>query len=162
MGTPSDAVFPEPEQMDRSRLVQIVEECAQTHGAHLIDVLVRGERGSTVMEVFIDSADGVTTETCAEVSREITGVPALEETLGRGSRIVVSSPGIERPLKFPWQYGKHIGRQMRIRVRDAEGTSESHGRLIMVDDRGITLQEGTNQDVFTFDSIVDAIVKTPW
>lgn len=148
--------------MDQTRIMQLVDECARARAAHVIDVLLRGERGSAVLEVFIDSEDGVTTETCAEVSRQISQAPSLQEILSRGTRIVVSSPGIERPLKFMWQYKKHIGRQMRIRVREQEGVRDVHGKLVAADDTGITLEAGTNQVVFTIESIEDAIVKTPW
>ncbi len=141
---------------------KLIEECISTKGVHLIDLEVRGEGQGKSLDVYIDSESGITTEVCSEVSREL---GRLVETSGivRGPyRLTVSSPGIARPLKFAWQYRKHIGRQLDLRVHSQEGTRTVVGKLISVDDTALVIGSGQGTDSLTFNDIVEARVKAPW
>ncbi len=66
--------------------------------------------------VFIDGDEGVSLETCTRVSRVLESVLDEEPTLGGKYQLEVSSPGINRSLKFPRQYLKHVGRTLKIEL----------------------------------------------
>lgn len=146
------------------RLRAAVQESAGLHGAHLIDLVVRGTQGRAVVEVFIDTETGVTTDLCALVSRELSRRIDAEELLSGSYRLDVSSPGIERPLKFPWQYTKHLGRPVRIRRKGAEDVEEVAGTLTSLDASGVSVQTGREglPVVIPFSSIVEARIAMPW
>jgi ribosome maturation factor RimP len=133
-------------------------------GAHLIDLVVRGERGTRVIEVFIDSEAGITSDACTAVSRSVGEALEASREIDGAYRLVVSSPGIDRPLQFPWQYKKHIGRRMEVRLRPAGGPEQIAGTLVGVDEDGITVRTGKQgEEVRTpFAMIEEARVKTPW
>src|SRR5664279_4244237 len=103
------------------RFREIVETCAVKASAHVVDYGVRGERGTRVIEVFVDSETGVTTELCSSISRAITAAADEEHIVQDGYRLEVSSPGIDRPLRFPWQYAKHVGRKIALSVHSDQG-----------------------------------------
>lgn len=145
-------------------LRQAIESAAERKGTHLIDLVLRGDRGHQVVEVFIDAAEGVTTELCAQVSREISAaIDAANLILGR-YRLDVSSPGIDRPLKYAWQYPKHIGRLFRVKVRTGEVTEEIEGSLIAASEEGVRLQvKGKSNPVeIALSAILEARVPAPW
>jgi ribosome maturation factor RimP len=131
---------------------------------HLIELELKSEGHGKSVEVYVDSEQGVTTEICSTVSREM---DRLVESAGlvRGSyRLTVSSPGIARPLKYAWQYKKHKGRQLEVKVRSAEGLRNVAGTLESADDKMIVLAtgKGSEPEAIAFEMIVEAHVRAPW
>ena len=66
--------------------------------------------------VFIDGDEGVSLDTCTQISRILEPILDAEPTLGGIYELEVSSPGVSRPLKFLRQYLKHIGRTLKIKL----------------------------------------------
>ena len=114
-------------------------------------------------EIFIDNEQGVTLEFCSEISRDIKSL--LDRiTTDRQYRLVVSSPGFDRPLKYPWQFKKHVGKLMQVRRRVAEGIEATTGRLVTADSDGfVLLDDSAKQEKrFDFAPTVEAKLKSPW
>jgi ribosome maturation factor RimP len=147
-----------------AQIRNVIEECASRSRTHVVDVVMRGERNSTVIEVFVDSEDGVTAETCATVSREVETALETNQLVRGHYRLEVSSPGIGRALKFPWQYKKHIGRELSIRTRREDQLREQAGKFVAMDESGVVLElkRQGEQLRIPFDEIVEAKVKAPW
>jgi ribosome maturation factor RimP len=146
--------------MERTQLTEIINACVEKSAAHLINLVVRGKAGRLSIEVFVDSQAGVTTELCSGISREISR--SLGGGMNRPYSLVVSSPGAGRSLKFSWQYAKHIGRKLRLTLRSADGTTHEEGTLRSVDDSGVVFETDNGISRANFDSIIAAVVKTPW
>ncbi|MEW6511503.1 MAG: ribosome maturation factor RimP [Bacteroidota bacterium] len=141
-----------------------MERCASSASAHLIDLVVRGHKGKTVVEVFIDAEQGVTSDLCAEVSRGVAEAIDAGGWIQGSYRLDVSSPGIDRPLRYPWQFRKHVGRTLSVKLRETMGDRNRTGRLVSVNDAGIVLEPGSGQPAETifFDALAEAVVKSPW
>jgi ribosome maturation factor RimP len=60
-----------------------------------------------------------------------------EPTLGGIYTLEVSSPGVSRPLKFPRQYLKHIGRTLRVELVNGD---KVEGELKTTNHDTITLE----------------------
>lgn len=151
------------ERMDE-RLRVAVEESAELHGAHLIEIVLRGSEGRAVIEIFVDTETGVTTDLCALISRELSRRIDAEELVTGSYRLEVSSPGIERPLKYRWQYIKHVGRTVRIRRKSAELVEEVTGTIAALDESTLSVQtpRGGPLVVIPFESIVESRIAMPW
>jgi ribosome maturation factor RimP len=118
--------------------------------------------------VFADSDSGFTFEKCQKLSRYLEGFLDENGWLGEKYLLEVSSPGIERPLKFPRQYKNNIGRNLAITTQ--EGTLHE-GLLLAADDEKVTLQntvvhkEGKKKietivdTPFQYDQIKKALIK---
>jgi ribosome maturation factor RimP len=145
-------------------LQHTIESSVGRTRAQIIDLAVRGDRGHPVIEVYIDTADGVTTELCAEVSREVSTAIDASGLIPGEYRLDVSSPGIERPLRFPWQYSKHVGRLVHLKVHSENGEEEIKGVLTASTADGLTLQVKGKGEPLTipFASILEARVPAPW
>jgi ribosome maturation factor RimP len=141
-----------------------IDDCVTRLSAHLIELVVRGPRGKTLVEIFIDAEQGVTSDLCSDVSREASMLIDRADWIQGSYRLDVSSPGITRPLRFAWQYRKHVGRTLSVRVAGPGGTVEHTGRLCSVGEHGIFLEKakGSTPEEFPFDSLSEAIVKSPW
>lgn len=81
---------------------------------------------NNVIELFVDSPQGVDISTCSRISRE------LEARLDREKEdfeLTVSSAGIGYPFKVPGQYLKNIGKKVSVKLIDAsrlEGILQSY------------------------------------
>ena len=159
--------------MIEPELRHAITTAIEREGAHLIELIARGDRSRRVLEVFIDAETGITTEICATISRSIAA--AIEESgLIPGSyRLDVSSPGIDRPLTFPWQYAKHLGRTLRVMAvqgtvptaggGSGRGPEPVQGVLKEVGEEGITLQPAAGELLrIAFSGITEARVVAPW
>ena len=146
------------------RLRSAAEEVVEQHQAHVIDFLVRGDRGRRVIELYIDSRTGVSLDLCSTVSRALMTLISEKEMVDGDYRMEVSSPGIARPLRFPWQYTKHIGRRLQVRRRDAGEVVQQTGELVSADDEAITLRMGKEggEARIPFADLIEATVKAPW
>ena len=106
---------------EHQAFLNIAETEAHRHGAEVIEIILRGDPTRRVIELFVDSEAGVSLHLCQEISKSL--IQEIEKSaLAVGSyRLDVSSPGIDRPLKFPWQYRKHTGRTMEVSWNDEGG-----------------------------------------
>lgn len=150
--------------MAMPELESLIEECISTQGVHLIDLVIRGEGKDKLVEVYIDSEQSITTEICSKVSREVDGLIGTAGVVQGSYRLSVSSPGIARPLKFSWQYKKHIGRELEVKVQSHVGLRSIVGKLESMDDKAIVLSFGKKGEMesIMFDAIVEARVIAPW
>jgi ribosome maturation factor RimP len=148
---------------DLRQIEKIVSEIIQARNAFVVEILLRGSQQGKVLEVFIDTDTGVTTEACAEVSREISQALDAQNVFTHRYHLVVSSPGIDRPLKFLRQYRRNVGRQMLLTCRGSEGTESVQGTLLDVDEEGIVLRTAKEERRrITIDRVFEARVKPPW
>ena len=120
--------------MEKAQLHDKIEEIVHSLGFMLIDLAVRGDSHLRIVEVFIDSEKGVNTDDCSKVSRLINETIESEGLVDSNYRLDVSSPGVDRPLKFLVQYSKHINRKFEITFKDGEESKKIIARLIRIED----------------------------
>ncbi|MBK7467408.1 MAG: ribosome maturation factor [Saprospiraceae bacterium] len=98
--------------------------------------LVEIEQNGKHLGVFMDSDSPLSFDRCKEVSRIVEAFLDDKKYLGEDYLLEVSSPGIDRPLKFPRQFIKNIGRNIIVRY----GTEErAEGVLTSADEEKITV-----------------------
>jgi len=151
--------------MSTKELLQTpIQERVELHKAHLVDMVVRGDRGKQVIEVYIDNETGVTSDLCAEVSRSLIDLIDRSGHIPGPYRLDVSSPGIDRPLRHAWQFRKHAGRNVEVTRSRTSGTESLRGVLAGCDDAGITLDPGSGASPqnIPYGQIVEVRVKAPW
>jgi ribosome maturation factor RimP len=135
-----------------------IEEIVHSADFLLIDTIIRGTEKIPVIEVFIDSAKGVTTEECANISRQLHDFLEDDEIINQAYRLDVSSPGVDRPLKFLEQYQKNIDRKFKIKYNNNETTSEFEGKLKSVNNTQLCFNVKKEEVIVDFDQVVSAKV----
>lgn len=93
-------------------LIHKVFEEGQCGEYYIVDITV--SPGNLIV-VFVDGDEGVSLDTCKEISRTLEAVLDAEPSMGGVYTLEVSSPGVSRPLKFQRQYPKHVGRTLRVK-----------------------------------------------
>ena len=96
-------------------------------GYELVDV--QASNGGRLLRLFIDKPGGVTLDDCADISRHLTRLLAVEGI--DYDRLEVSSPGLDRPLRKEADFARFAGQRAEIRMRtpDASGRRKFAGVL---------------------------------
>jgi len=100
------------------KIENIAENALNGRNIRLIDVEIRGERKNKVVEIFIDSPGELDIDELTEVSRDINTLIDESEFKNDILKVVVSSPGVERPFRFAWQAAKHVNRLFEFGSRE--------------------------------------------
>jgi len=142
---------------------QFTEEVIAGTSYFLVDVEVRGHKGTRVVEVYVDSTDDLGHDDLAVISKEVGFLLDLEDIVDGSYKLEVSSPGIKRPLTLPKQFQKNVGRTLRVR-HHADGKEEIVvGDLTAADGEGIELEQSSGEQlVLSYDDIVQARIELPW
>lgn len=137
----------------------LVEPVVLSGGFFLIDLVIRGEKKTRVVEVYIDSEANVSAEDCAAISREINKKFEEESVFESGYRLEVSSPGVNRPLKYLKQFPKHINRKFDIAYRDAENVRKFSGTLKSIEGNSLVFLKSSREEIkIDFPDIIKAKV----
>ena len=120
-------------------------QVAGRNNAFVVDIALRGDRGSALIQVFVETDKGVTVDECAKISRELVQTLDDKNVISGRYRLEVSSPGLDRPFTSFKQYTRNVGRQLRI-VKISNGIQVS-GRLQAASDLSIELQTPDGQSL---------------
>ncbi len=135
-----------------------IEPVLARDGFEVVDVEYARRGGAGVITVFIDREGGVDLDQCARVS-EIIG-PLLDTyDLVKGRYYLeISSPGIERRLRKPAHFQRHVGDEVRIQTRDPiESRRRFRGTLVVADDNACVVEtEDGTQHRIPYDAIAKA------
>jgi ribosome maturation factor RimP len=122
------------------RIRAAAERVARSYNLEIFDVQFRRESAGWVLRIFVDVAsDGdtpppadasVNIEDCERVSRDLSAILDVEETIDHPYILEVSSPGLDRPLRGAADYRRFAGRLAKIVVSEpVDGQKHFEGRL---------------------------------
>ena len=108
-------------------IAAVVERTLAGMGFELVDAQVSNH--GRLLRIFIDRPGGITVDHCADVSRQLTHVLAVEGI--DYDRLEVSSPGLDRPLRKAGDFERFSGQDadVRMKVPDETGRRRFTGRL---------------------------------
>jgi len=107
-----------------------IDELLDEHGYELVDLKYSSGRRRASLTVFIDKPEGVTTQDCEAMSRQIGLMMDALNPIARRYDLIVSSPGIERPLTKPEHYERFKGKLAAVRLAEPDGRRRTlQGRL---------------------------------
>ena len=118
----------------------IAERVAASRELEVVEVELRGGGKARMLRIVIDKLAGVTHEDCVTVSREVSTILDVEDTISGAYTLEVSSPGLDRKLIRAADYERFTGSRIKLTTqqpvngnRHFEGRLESfaHGRLTL-------------------------------
>ncbi|MGA8262969.1 MAG: hypothetical protein WB779_00845 [Ignavibacteriaceae bacterium] len=144
---------------DETNITQKIAEIVERKGFFPVEIIVRGTPSKRVMEVFIDGEKDISAKDCADVSREINSELENLPAAGNDYRLDVSSPGVDKSLKFLKQYPKHINRNFEVSYKLSNDTKKLTGKLIKVENQDLTFLTNDNREIIiNFNNIKKAMV----
>jgi len=99
----------------------VVEEA----GFDLLLVEWKTDAGRQVLRLYIDHEEkGVTVDDCATVSRRLSHVLDVEETIEPTYALEVSTPGLNRPLVREADFARFAGQQAKVTLKQPLTTGQ--------------------------------------
>ena len=103
-----------PAPLETERIEQLVTEYLKEEGYELVDLRVGGSVSRPVIEIYSDIEGGITAEECAKLARTIRYRLSAEGYFDENSRLMVSSPGLDRVLKTERDFDRFKGRKIAV------------------------------------------------
>jgi ribosome maturation factor RimP len=136
-------------------------------GFDLADLRIGGTAHRPLIQVRIDVmpggalARGVTVGECATVSRALEAWLDADGPVGNRYILEVSSPGLERPLRWPRHWAQFVGREVTAKV---PGLGRIRARIVAVpDDSSVVLEpQGGPARTVSLAEIKDARLAVDW
>src|SRR5262250_1567539 len=129
------------------RVREAAERVAGSYGLEIFDVQFRREAAGMVLRVRIDrpgpaasAEESVSVDDCANVSRDLSAILDVEDTVPTAYTLEVSSPGLDRPLRNADDYRRFAGRRAKIVMSEAvDGQTFFKGRLAGADGQNVLI-----------------------
>lgn len=105
-----------------AKIHALVDPAIEGAGFELVEVELVSERGSLILRLYIDTIppstkdSGVSVEHCAEVSRLVGEIAAVDEAIDGTYTLEVSSPGLFRALTKPEHFDRVLGQRVKVKT----------------------------------------------
>lgn len=140
-------------------LDRIIRPVVTGLGYELWGIDYRVGRGTALLRVYIDGADGITLDDCTLVSGQLSAALDVEDPIQVAYTLEVSSPGMDRLLMAPDHFQRYAGSRVKIRLQwPVEGRRSYEGRLTGLDDGKVLLEIEGNVVALPLDAITQARV----
>ena len=140
------------------RIEELAIPLVEKENMFLIDVELK-QQDMNVVWVYVDSEEGgVDLDVCSKISRDLSFQVENEDIFPKSYRLNVSSPGLSRPLSDKRQYGKNVGRTIKVKYKRDDEYEKIEGILKDVADQSVTIEADDNDQPVTinFDDLVEA------
>ncbi|HKL16325.1 MAG TPA: hypothetical protein VJ915_11855 [Balneolaceae bacterium] len=138
------------------RIEELALPLVKQEDLFLVDIELK-QQDMNVVWVYVDSEEGgVNLDVCSKISRELSFQVENEDIFPKSYRLNVSSPGLSRPLSDKRQYGKNIGRTVKVKYKQDGEYEKIEGILKEVADSFVTIEnEGGHSESINFDDLVE-------
>tara|TARA_B100000941_G_scaffold254992_1_gene203458 strand:- start:258 stop:713 length:456 start_codon:yes stop_codon:yes gene_type:complete len=121
-----------------------------------INVKIFGARNQKFVEIMIESSQGVTINTCANVTKIAQNIIKLDRLINIDYSIEVSSPGINRPLLNIRDFIKYQGEKAFIELKKSINNQKRFTGEYKVINKKITFPNKDNTIEISIDDIKKA------
>ncbi|MDQ8707036.1 ribosome maturation factor RimP [Streptomyces sp. LHD-70] len=123
------------------RLRDLLEPLVTSKELDLEEITVTPAGKRRVLRVVVDADSGVSLDTCAELSRELSEKLDDADAMGDSEYVLeVTSPGADRPLTQHRHYVRAVDRLVKFQLTEEAGGGELTARILKVDDEGLDLE----------------------
>lgn len=141
----------------KDKILKIIQNSISETDFLLVDTNIRGDQRKRIIEVFVDSSKNVSADDLAELSSKINETLSETEDIGN-YRLDVSTPGVDRPLKFIEQYPKNVNRNFELEYHFGDEVKKVKARLVSVNGNELTFNDGKNEFLINYNQIIKAKV----
>jgi ribosome maturation factor RimP len=144
-------------KINKEEISQKIKSAIEQLGYLFIDIDFRGDERNRIIEIYIDNEDGIITSDCVDVSRACGDLIEEEDLIESKYRLDVSSPGIDRPLKYIQQFKKNIDRSFELEFEN-QIAEKFEGKLLEVNNETLKFEIDKKVEEVNFNNIKSAKV----
>lgn len=133
------------------RIRELVQPLIESMGLELWGISYRGGSQRARLQIYIESQDGVSADTCADVTRIVS--PALDaaDLIAPAYTLEISSPGLDRIIFTLEQLKAYVHETLKLELRlPVNGRRRFEGVLNEVLEDGMFILEDKQEGVLEF------------
>lgn len=128
-----------------------------------IEASIHGHKNKQNIKVMVDTEEGINLQECQKISREISDIIFRKDLIMGGYRLDVSSPGLDKPLQYDYEYKRNIGKILTVSYMDEENNlTEIVGELTEYSADAIDLKIKEDLIEIKINKINKAKIKLKW
>ena len=130
------------------RVRELVEPLITSMDLQLWGVRYRGGRDHAILQIFIESQEGINADICGDVTNMIS--PALDaaDIINPAYTLEVSSPGLDRILFTKEQALLYVGKKVKLELTLAlQSRRKFEGTLVSIDEDTLVLDDKLSGNV---------------
>lgn len=145
------------------RVEELILPVLAEYNFQLVDVeIVRG-KNRAILRIFIDKTGGITVDELAMFNNRIGDVIDAEGIFDHSYTLEVSSPGLDRRIRYPVDFDRYAGSRIHIKLhRKVEGLSQITGRLLGMEEEKVAVMVGERKLLIEQDNIDHANLIYDW
>jgi len=120
----------------------------------LIDVNEKFESG--FIRIVVDSEDTITLDDTTALTRRLLKSDEFNDRYPDGCRIEITTPGLDYPLKYAYQFKKNINRKVNIRFRRDDKLDAMNCKILSADDDTVMVKHRNSDIPISYNQIKDA------
>ncbi len=120
----------------------------------LIDVSEKFESG--FIRIVVDSEDTITLDDTTALTRRLLKSDEFNDRYPDGCRIEITTPGLDYPLKYAYQFKKNINRKVNIRFRKDCKLDAINCKILSADDDTVMVKHRNSDIPISYNQIKDA------
>ncbi len=146
--------------MRPEELTPVIEPVLSAMGIDLVDLLIHGRGGRTLVRILVDEPGGISIRRVSQASRAISDLLDQKDLIPVRYTLEVSSPGVDRPLKTARDFIRHTGRLVTVQHQVGETTETLVGRIRKVDADTVLLatEKDTQEKIIELGRIQSAVI----
>ena len=130
----------------------------------LVDVEMVGSGRASTLRITVDREGGVDLDAIAVATEAVSAALDRLDPIMGSYALEVSSPGIERPLRRPDDFARHLGSKVSVKTHaQADGARRHHGVIVASDDESFTIEDESGATrTFSFEETVQVRTVFDW
>ncbi len=147
----------------RETLRALAQPVVAAEGLDLVDVEVRGSRGSRLVRLRVDRKGGVSLETCQLISQRLSTLLDEHDPIEGRYTLEVTSPGVDHPLRDRRAFERVEGRAVELTRDHGDGQIKAlRGVVAAAQPDQVVLEVDGDQVEVPYDEVVSARQTLPW
>jgi len=140
-----------------------VEQTLRDFGYELVLMKFGGPPGNQTLSIYIDKPGGLTTADCQYMTERLSVLLDLLDPVPGAYHLMVSSPGINRPLTRDEDFNRFAGRKAAVTFRNAEGKRATvRGKLTGLVEGQVVRENETGTQQLAIDTVEQAHPGPAW
>jgi len=137
------------------KIKMAIEPILRKNEAFLVDLSYSKIKNAKKFVFFVDKDTYVTHEDCMKISKDLEFFLAQQGLVSENDQIEISSPGVDRPLKFLRQFSKHKERHFSVTFKVDDEKIETREMILkdVIDDLLIFDENGRIREIKFLDII---------
>ena len=120
-------------ELIEDKIYRMMLQLCSENDIYLQDVAVTGAGKNRIIKVIVDTESGITVNECQEMSRKFSDLFYRKNIYNGMYQLEVSSPGTNKPIEFPYEFRRNIGRVIEADYLENIESKKVIGQLVSFD-----------------------------